>query len=434
MNYLIIGNSAAGIGALEAIRKIDKQSSLTLISDEDYPTYSRCLLSYFLADTIGEAGLLFRARDFHRSMSAELITGKRVESIVPAEQQVICDDGAKLDYDRLLIATGSSPKIPSIIPQEIDGVFVLRTIADALKIRRYIRPAGNVVVLGGGLVGLKTAFALNKRGMKVTVVLRSPHVLSQMIDFDAAQIVMDRLRENGLEVLTGTDVCEVESNEGRLTSVKIEGDTQIQQLPCDILIAAKGVTPNTGLIEDTGIERNWGIVTDARMQTSAENIYAAGDVAETFDIATGQRSVNALWTCAVQQGKIAGYNMASREREYDGSIGMNSINFPGVDLISFGVVQPKADAGYEVLTDSGSLSGVYKKLILKDNIIKGLILVNRIDNAGILLSLLARKVDVGDFKDELLSDRFSYGSIIGGRGDEELRRLWNASHTMRESQ
>ena len=429
MRYLVIGNSAAGIGAVESIRRCDPQGSITMVSDESYPIYSRCLLSYFLADNIDEAGLLFRPRDFHQENRVKVILGNRVESVDPANHRVACDDGAVLDYDKLLIATGSSPKFPANISNDIDGVFTLRTITDAKAIQNRIGEDRNAVVLGGGLVGLKAALALKKRGLQVSVVVRSSHVLSQMIDFDAAQIVMNRLRDNGIEVLTGTDITSIETKERKLVAVTLDRETdsksaaEVTALPCDILIVAKGTEANMELISDTNIKRNWGITTDAKMQTSIENIYAAGDVAETFDISTEQRSVNALWTCAVQQGKIAGFNMAGRERKYDGSLSMNSINFPGADLISFGLVRPKEDAGYEELVDSRPQSGIYKKLVLKDNRIKGLILVNGIDSAGILLSLLGRKTNVADYKDELLSDRFNYAQIVGQEGNDEFLKI-----------
>ena len=167
------------------------------------------------------------------------------------------------------------------------------------------------------------------------------------------------------------------------------------------------------------------------MQTTLENIYAAGDVAETFDVALETRSINALWTCAMQQGKIAGLNMAGQARQYDGSVGLNSLNFPSVDLISFGVVQPAQEAGYEVLVQRRPAEGVYKKLVLKGDRIKGLVLVNRIDNAGVLLSLLGRKVNVAGFKDDLLNDRFSYATVLGKGGREEWRRYAQTSKTAR---
>jgi NAD(P)H-nitrite reductase large subunit len=430
--YLIVGNSAAGVGALEAIRKIDRQSPVTVVSDESYPLYSRCLLSYYLAGKIGDERLHFRPADFHQKMAAELVAGVKAVSVDAAKNEVTLADGRRLGYDRLLIATGGSARIPRGIPADVPGVFVLRTIGDALAILKRIESSTHAVVLGGGLVGMKAAFALAQRGLKVTVVVRSRHVLSQMIDLDAAAIVEARLRESGVEALTGADVTAVEAKDGRLAAARVEVESQAPRtIPCEILIAAKGVEPNAGMIAGTPIEKKTGIVTDAHMQTSAENIYAAGDVAETFDIATGDRSVNALWTCAAQQGRIAGLNMAGQPREYDGSIGMNSINFPGVDLISFGVVRPAAGAGCQVLTDSRPAVGIYRKLVLKDNRVRGLILVNKIDNAGVLLSLLSRKIDVGGYKDDLLTDRFSYAEVLGHGGAEEWHRYRNAAQIAR---
>ena len=429
---VIIGNSAAGIGALEAIRKHDRLSSVTLVSAEDELVYSRCLLSHFLAGTLGEEGLLFRPADFYQRMEAEILPRRKVESVDPAGQQVVCDDGAKLDFDKLLIATGSSPKLPPHIPRKTAGVFVLRTVADAMAIRSGLERARNAVVLGGGLVGMKAAFALHKRGLRVTVVVRSSHVLSQMIDAGAAALVMDRLREEGIEVLTGADVTGVELQEGKVAAVKITGEgSSASARPCELLIVAKGVDANKELVRGTAIQHETGIITDAHMQTTLENIYAAGDVAETFDVALETRSINALWTCAMQQGKIAGLNMAGQARQYDGSVGLNSLNFPSVDLISFGVVQPAQEAGYEVLVQRRPAEGVYKKLVLKGDRIKGLVLVNRIDNAGVLLSLLGRKVNVAGFKDDLLNDRFSYATVLGKGGREEWRRYAQTSKTAR---
>ncbi|MCL5098608.1 MAG: FAD-dependent oxidoreductase [Candidatus Omnitrophica bacterium] len=190
---VIIGNSAAGIGALEAFRKHDRQSQVTLVSAESDRIYSRCLLSYFVAGAVREEGLLFRPDDYYRQMEAQVIPRRKVELVDPAGQQIVCDDGTKLDYDKLLIATGGSPKLPPNIPGDVEGVFVLRTMADALAIRGKLESARNAVVLGGGLVGMKAAFGLRKRGLAVTVVVQSRHVLSQMIDAGAAELVMDKL-------------------------------------------------------------------------------------------------------------------------------------------------------------------------------------------------------------------------------------------------
>ena len=431
MKYLIIGHSAAAVGAIEAIRQNDNKGSITVLSNESYPLYSRCLLSYYLAQSIPESGLKIRPDDWHDQHGVEVFTGKQVVEVIHPGQKVRCEDGSVYEYDKLLIATGGSPKIPGNLPGEVEGIYVLRNIEDARRIEAKAGKGKKAVILGGGLVGMKAAFALKTRGLDVTVVLRSPHVLSQMIDFDAAQIVMQRLKKYGVEVITGSDVAEVISEDNKITGVKIDSPGSQFEAECDLLIAAKGVIPNTALIENSGIEKDWGIVTDQYMQTNIEHIYAAGDVAETMDLATGNRTVNALWTCAVEQGKIAGHNMAGEKREYNGSLSMNSINFPGVDLISFGNVRPKDDSGCEILVENRVEQGIYQKIVLRDNIIKGLILVNKIDRAGLLLSLLGRQIEVTDFKEDLLDDNFNYARILSALGGNELKRYLHAGHTAR---
>jgi NAD(P)H-nitrite reductase large subunit len=257
-----------------------------------------------------------------------------------------------------------------------------------------------------------------------------------MLDYDAGQIALRHAGNSGIKVLTLSDLTEIDSKEGKIIAVKIESRGEVkseQWLPCNLLICAKGVNPNVGMLQGTEVKINQGIVTNPKMQTNIENIYAAGDVAETFDIATETNSINALWTCAVQQGKIAGYNMAGKEKNYDGSIGMNSINFPGLDIISFGVVKTKDEQGYETIVLNLPDSNIYKKIILNDNKIKGLILVNDLSSAGLLLSLLGRKIEVSAFKDELLSNKFSLGNILRQGETEEWARMWCAGHIKRES-
>lgn len=411
MNILIIGNSAAGTAAIEAIRKHDWQSSIVQLSDERHPLYSRCLLSYYLSDAISRQGLQYRDEDFHKSMRVQLHAGKRAVQLDTNLQQVTCDDRSVYPFDRLLIATGSSAKLPPNIPRGIDGVCVLRTVDDVEAIKRRVKQAKCAVVLGGGLIGMKAACALSECGLETKVLVRSNRVLSQMIDEEASQIITAKLLKDKIEVLTGTDVLEIQSVNNRLAGVVID---QGERIPCDLLIVAKGVEPNTELIADTDIKKRWGIETNQFMQTNQGNIFAAGDVAETFDITTEEYTVNALWTCAVQQGHFAGLNMIGRIEAYDGAVGMNSLNVAGISLISYGITHPKDR--YQTLVLERRESSVYKKIILDDHRIKGIMLLGMIENAGVLLSLMQRRMDVSSFENELLSDQFNYAKLIGRGG------------------
>jgi nitrite reductase (NADH) large subunit len=423
MNILIIGSSAAGTAAVEAIRRFDRRSSIVQLSDEAHPLYSRCLLSYYLSDTISRDALQYRDEDFHKSMHVQLHTGKRAVRLDTKQQQVTCDDGSVFPFDKLLIATGSSAKLPGNIPKGIDGVCVLRTIDDVEIIKRKVKQARKVVVLGGGLIGMKAACALRECGLETKVVVRSNRVLSQMIDEEASQIIRRRLLENKIEVLTETDVVEIETQKSNLTAVKTD---QGETIPCELLIVAKGVQPNTELIQDTNIKKRLGIETNPFMQTNHENIFAAGDVAETLDITTEEYAVNAMWTCAVQQGQLAGLNMIGRRNAYDGAVGMNSLNISGIPLISYGITHPGDKAGYQLLVQDRRESNVYRKIILEDHRIKGIILLGKIEKAGVLLSLIQQRTDVSSFEDELLSDQFSYATLVGYGGASVIEKYQQA--------
>jgi NAD(P)H-nitrite reductase large subunit len=423
MNILIIGSSAAGTAAVEAIRRFDRHSSIVQLSEEAHPLYSRCLLSYYLSDTISREALQYRDDDFHKSLHVQLHTGKRAVRLDTKQQQVTCDDGSMFPFDKLLIATGSSAKLPGNIPKGIDGVCVLRTIDDVEIIKRKVKQARNAVVLGGGLIGMKAACGLSECGLETKVVVRSNRVLSQMIDDAASEIITKQLLKHKIEVLTETDVSEVQSRKSTLVAVKTDHG---QMLPCELLIVAKGVQPNTELVCDTDITVRRGIETNPFMQTNHENIFAAGDVAETLDITTEEYAVNAMWTCAVQQGQLAGLNMIGRRNAYDGAVGMNSLNFGGIPLISYGITYPKDAARYQMLVQDRRESNVYRKIILENHRIKGIILLGKIEKAGVLLSLIQQRTDVSSFENELLGDQFSYATLVGYGGASVIEKYQQA--------
>jgi len=231
-----------------------------------------------------------------------------------------------------------------------------------------------------------------------------------MIDDGASQMIGRRLLEDRIEVLTETDISEIRSRDHRLAGVETD---QGQVIPCELLIVAKGVHPNIELIRDSDIRKREGIRTDPYMQTNHENIFAAGDVAEAFDITTEEHAVNALWTCAVQQGRIAGLNIVGEQKAYDGAVGMNSLTICNSPLISYGITSPNDTSRYQTLVHEQPANNVYRKIVLEGHRIKGVILLGRIDNAGVLLSLIQRKADVSAFEHELLDDRFNFARLVG---------------------
>lgn len=406
--YLIIGNSAAGIAAIEAIRKKDSASGITVISDEGYNSYCRCLISYYLARDIKEEGIFYRPEKFYKENNVELILNKKVTGIAPKKNRVILEDKKQFAYDYLLIATGASPKFPDIKGIKKRGVFGFRTLKDAKEIEGLLPVTKTACVLGGGLIGLKAAYALKKRNIEVKVIVKSKQLLSQVLDLEAAGFVQKKLEENGIEVILGDDVAEIIGN-GDIKAVKLSSGKAIA---ASLIIAAKGVLPNIDLVKDTQVKVNEGIAANELLQTTLPNIYTAGDCAETFDLALGESSVNALWPVAVEQGRIAGANMAGDALNYEGSLGMNSLEFFGLPTVSLGVFKAKTSGEFEELKIKDEKKDVYKKLLLKDNRLAGAVLVRDIKNSGIFLRLIREKINVLPFKHKLLQENFSYADIM----------------------
>lgn len=411
---VIIGNSAAGISAAEIIRQKDKDSKIIIVSNEDYLGYHRCLISHYLAGDIKEERIIYRPKDFYSGNNIELILNKKAQRIDVKKNQVIVEDLAdrsqdkiKIEYDVLALANGASSKFPKDLKGiQKNGVFGFRTIADAKQILELVPVAQVACVLGGGLVGLKAAYALKKKNLEVKVIVRSPQILSQVLDKYGAGLFERHLSENGIDILTACDAQEIIGN-GDVKAVKLSSGKVIA---CSIVVVAKGVEPNIDLIKDSGINSEEGVLVDDYLKTNIPNIYAAGDIAETFDPILEKRQINALWPNAIEQGLLVGENILSGNKKYIGSVGMNSVEFFGLPMISFGITNPKTDE-YEELIYKDEKQNIYKKLVLKNNIIKGAIFVNRVENIGILLKLAKLKVDVSSLRDKLLEPSFNFAYV-----------------------
>lgn len=422
MDHVIIGNSAAGVNAAEVIRQHDRKSSITIISDEPHHVYSRCLTSYFLAGDISRGDLFYRPMDFYKKNEIEALLGRRVVELKIDKNKIILQDGEKISYDNLLLAIGGSPKFPEIPGIDKEGVFGLRSVDDALNIMERARNSQDAVIIGGGLVSLKAAYGLYKQGLNVTIVISSGRVLSQMLDQDAANIIRRRLESLDFQIKTGQTVQEIVGN-GGVTGVKLKNN---EVLESDIIIVGKGVSPNLDLVKSTNIKYDYGVLVDSSQRTNIGNVYAAGDVAQAVDLIYGDNRCHALWTNAVEQGKIAGYNMAGIEKKYFGGMSMNSVEFFGVPSISVGVTRPSGEE-YEILTKYFKNRNIYRKLVLKDNVIVGMIYVGDVGNAGVVSNLIKNKINVQNLKKSILETDFSYPFLLEdgavGEGDKVFKNM-----------
>ena len=405
--HVIIGGSAAGLSCAEALREIDKKAHITLISDENEALYSRCLLTYYIADKIDKNKLMFEHENFYKEHNIEALHGIKAEAIDRNKKEIKLQNGKKIQFDKLLIATGASPKKLGLSGEDKQGVFCLRTIEHAEGIISMLDKVATVVILGGGLIGLRDAYALKTRNKKVKVIVRSSQILSQMLDKEAADIIESRLNREGIEIIKGVQATEI-TGSNTIEGVKLDNGNSI---PCQMVIIGKGIAPNIDIAKNAGIKAESGIIVDKYMQTSLKDVYSAGDVCQAQDITTGTLKVNAIWPVAIEQGRIAGLNMAGKKIAYEGSNMMNASDFFGLAAISIGITKPK-ESGYEELVSIDKKNNSYKKIILKNNIICGAILINKVENAGVYNILIRKKVDVLKIKGKLLETNFDYAKIL----------------------
>lgn len=417
MRYVMIGNSAAAVGAVEAIRQSDPHNPITIISDEPHHTYSRPLISYLLGEVVDESRMQYRPDDFYVKYNVETMLGVEVSRVNTRDKTVTLSGSGTISYDKLLIATGGKPFVPPLPGSNLEGVFTFTTWQDAREIDRYIRNqrVESALVVGGGLIGLKTTEALIERDLSITLVELADRILSATFDRTASKLSERILQRAKVDVRTGTTVEEIIGRGARVDHAVLRDGERIN---CDLVVFAIGVRPNTGLIpEDAGIEVNRGICVDEHMQTTTPDVYAAGDCVEAYDMLIDACRPIAIWPNAYKQGFIAGSNMAGVVKTYDGSFPMNSIEVCGVPTISVGITDPPKDEdSYEIIDKYDRDAQIYKKLILHHNHLVGAIFVGDIDRAGIYTGLIRDQVDVRPFKEHLLSGNFGLISLpIGYR-------------------
>lgn len=381
MKYVIIGNSAAGIACVEGIRSADTEGEIAIVSDEPFAAYGRPLISYYLLGTTDRQRMLYRPADFYEKNRVRTLLGARAEKIDPAAQKVILRGGGEVPYDKLLVATGSRPFEPPM--EGIGGVknkFNFMTLQDALSLEKVLSKRKNVLIVGAGLIGLKCLEGILERVKSVSVVDMAGRILPSILDDAGAAIVRRELEGKGAKFYLSDSVAKFDGGTAHLKSGK--------EIPFDILVVAVGVRPNTELVKDAGGEVSRGVVTDEKQQTSLQNVYAAGDCAESFDITSGTRRVLALLPNAYRQGYTAGVNMAGGEAAFADAMPLNAIGFFGSHVLTAGSCEGESFVQAE--------GDVYRRFFCKDGVLKGFILVNSPERAGIYTSLIRSKTPLSE--------------------------------------
>jgi len=385
LKYVIIGNSAAAVGAVEAIRKNDREDRIVIISNESHHTYSRPLISYLLLGKTDEKRMRYRGDSFYSDNNCEFLPGKTVLKIDPEEKTVLLDDGRYESYDKLLVATGSIPFIPPVKGLEkVKNKFTFTTLDDARKLDSVLEEGLRVLILGAGLIGLKCAEGISRKKVNTVCVDLSPRVLSSILDEGASEMIKKHLEKNNMKFHLGRQVAEF--NDG---CAILDDGTEI---PFDVLVVAVGVRPNISLLKDIGGKTNRGIIIDERCRTSIPDIYAAGDCCESRDASSGDMKVMALLPNAYMQGECAGMNMSGADCVFDKAIPMNAIGLFGKHIITAGVYTGEE---YHEADEEN-----YKKLFYSNNRLNGFILVGNIEKAGIYTSLIREgtPLDTIDFE------------------------------------
>jgi NAD(P)H-nitrite reductase large subunit len=404
--YVIIGGSAGGIGAVEAIREVDPTGTLTVISEETVPQYSRPMISEYVSREATLDTMKYRGDQFWTKNNVQALTGRTATKIDFTKKWVELDGGDKMDYEKLLIATGGKPFVPRMEGEEKDGVFTFTELSSAKGIDAKLEQSKSAVVIGGGLIGVSASEALVKRGIKVTLVELKENILNLILDKTASEIAEKVLTETGVTVITGQSVQRILGRKEKEASVGGVMMTDGTEIPCDLVVVAIGVIPRIELVKETPVKVNRGIVVDRSMRTNIPDVYACGDVAEAHDFLIDGNRLLPLWPLAHLGGRVAGYNMAGKKVEYEGGTVMSALKYFDLPIIAVGCVNPEDINDYELLVELKPEKTVYKKILLKDGKIVGFIFLGDLERAGIFFRLLKRHVDVSKIKGMLLSEDF----------------------------
>ncbi|GHT68878.1 FAD-dependent oxidoreductase [Endomicrobiia bacterium] len=417
MRYLIIGNSAAGVSAADIIRTNDTKGSVTIISDEEFGAYGRPLISYYLNGKVEPKNMCYRSVDFYKSRNIEVLLNTEAKKIDTEKKEVLVNGDKKLGYDKLLIATGSSPFIPQIKNLDFNkqkNVFTFLTYRESVRLKEKITKKSRVVVAGAGLIGLKAAEGLSKQVESITVIDLADRVMASVLDKPAADIIQNHIEQNDINFELQTSISEVRGEKDVSKVVLSNG----RVLECDILIVAVGVRPNTDLAKAAGIKTSKGIVVNEYMQTSEQEIYAAGDCVESLDLLLSESRVLALWPNASNHGEIAGLNMVGAKTKAPAAFAMNAISFFGMQLISAGIIN--ASGSSNIVTDS-TKDKLRRLNVLNDNLI-GFVLINHNQRAGIYTALINDRTKLSTLEyDITLKD---IGLNVYPK-EERTKKIWN---------
>jgi len=402
LHIVIVGNGVAGVTAARTIKTKNPETRVSIYTDESYQYYPRPRLYEVLSGEAELQEVYMFSGEWYEKKGITVHLNKKALSIDVDHKELILEDGSQVTYDKLLLANGGHSFVPPIKGAETTGVFTLRTIKDVLDIKKFTKKTEKVIVIGGGLLGLEFAVSLRKLGQQVTVVELSSRLLPRQLDQDGATILKNRIASRGIDLVLGAKTVEILGKKTVSGILLDRGET----ISGDMVLISAGVRSNTELALEAGIKVNRGVVVDGHLRTSADNVYAVGDVAEF------EGRVYGIIPAALEQATIAAANMMEEKHSvYAGTVPSNTLKVVDVELTSIGLVNPE-EPRYEEIKKSDKKKGIYKKLVLDQGKIVGAILLGDTKGFMPIKKLIAQETDITEYRNSILNDDFDYKKLI----------------------
>jgi len=387
--YLIVGNGVAGTTAAENIRKNDPDAWITIVSDEELPFYYRIRLPDFLCGEVVESNLIVKKEEWYRKNKITLRLSTKITDGSIKDKTLLSSCGEKIRFDRLIIANGSTPNIPTIPGSDKKGVFTLHYIQDAKDIISHAGGCKNAVVIGGGLLGLEAGNGFKKLGLEITVVEFFPRLLPRQLDNEGARRLQNLLEDRGFLFKLDVKSSTIEGNDA-VNGITLENG---ESIAADMVVISAGVNPKLDLAIKLGLDCNRGVKVDKQMRTSHPDIFAAGDIVEFEGKTYG------IWPAALEQGKIAGTNISGGEADYEGTVLSNILKVAGIDLASAGDIDEENHYESKIV----SSETIYKKAVIDNSRVIGCIMLGDRKNFNRINQAISTGEDILSDLDSLLA-------------------------------
>ena len=410
VRHLIIGGGTAGMNAMRTIREEEREpSEITLVSAER--PYSRMVLPYYLDKSIAENHVYTATGPDLTRWKVKALIGRRAAALDVKANVCTLDDGARVEYDDCLIATGSSAARAPVPGADGAGVHSFWTLEQARGVLTSVTPGSHVVMVGAGFISFTILNSILSLGAKLTVVELAPRILPRMVDDIGAGVVEDWLKAHGVTVRTNAKLAKIEDVKGRKRLKFASGSDLI----ADVVIMATGIRTNLAWLKDSGVDIEQGIIVDEHLRSNVPNVYAAGDVAQGRDLISGQSAVHAIEPTAQEHGRIVGANMAGKDVRYRGSLIINIVEVCHLDAASFGAWD---DARAEAISGLKKDRNAYRKLLFTGERLTGAIIIGRsndiwtTNDVGMLKGLVQSGQPIGRYKDHLRRNPFDVKTVF----------------------